>query len=1075
MKRLGRKEKLFKGFMTMLLTLTLVLSGWMGDGTGYVYADEGSDESEVRITEEGTPVEDPSIVNEDDSIISEDPEEASPSDAEDMATAVYSQSGLYGFSPLSQEQIKSMYAAAMNITPSRIFSVEPSVSSPYTLGELDDIYLDTGLTYLNFYRSIANLNQVAMSDDLIYGSGGAQYGAVLLAAEDNFGHTPPQPADMDNDFYSNGYAATGSSNLSARMGYCPANSLRSAVIGCMDDKNSTGNLTTMGHRRWFLNPTLGNVGFGYAQSAAGWSYIDMKVFDRSAVISGYDFISWLGSGNVPNEIVDTRTPWSVTLNPSLFNTSQSVLEEAVVTVTRISDGKKWTITNASDKSSPTGSDTVDSYFHVNTGGYGISNCLIFHIGSDNVGADNYIGDYEVVISGLKDKSGNPAMLDYTINFFSMGVDMSKAEGHIYDDGVITRQPTCLSTGYKTFTCSFCGSKRNEYLDFADHSWDAGTITTAATCTTKGAKKYTCTVCYKTKTEEIPAKGHSLVTDKAVAATCTSNGKTEGSHCSVCNTVIKAQQTVAASGHSWNAGVVTKEAICTAKGTKTYTCTKCKAIKTEEIPAKGHTVVTDKAVAATCTASGKTEGSHCSVCNTVIKSQQTVAASGHSWNAGVVTKEATCTSKGIKTFTCTKCKVTKTEEIPAKGHTIVTDKAVAATCTASGKTEGSHCSVCGTVIKAQQTVAKTGHTWNDGEITKQPTTSQTGVMTYTCTKCNSTKTETIPKLGEKKPSVAYTTHVQSIGWQSQVRDGQLAGTVGDGKRLEAIMINLENVSYSGGIEYRTHVETYGWQDWVKNGELSGTSGEAKRLEAIQIKLTGDMAKKYDVYYRIQVQTFGWLGWAKNGEYAGSAGHAKRLESIQVALVEKGQAIDKTSMDKLAGITSATKVTDSTAYVTKAPSVKYTTHVQTYGWQDWVRNGDMAGTSGQSKRLEGIMIDLSRPPYEGGIRYKTHVQTYGWQGWRYDGDMSGTSGEAKRLEAIAIELTGEMAEHYDVYYRVHAQTYGWLSWAKNGAAAGTAGLAKRLEGIQIVLVEKGQPAPGKTYNGITATRNESYIEK
>ncbi len=568
MKRLGRKEKLFKGFMTMLLTLTLVLSGWMGDGTSYVYADEGSDESEVRITEEGTPVEDPSIVNEDDSIISEDPKEASPSDAEDMAPSVYSQSGLYGFSPLSQEQIKSMYAAAMSVTPSKIFEVEPSVSSPYSLGKIDDIYLDTGLTYLNFYRSIANLNQVAMSDELIYGSGGAQYGAVLLAAEGNFGHTPPQPADMDDSFFSNGRSATGSSNLSARMGFCTANSLRSAVIGCMDDKESTGNLTTMGHRRWFLNPTLGKVGFGYAQSADGCSYIDMKVFDRSAVISGYDFISWPGSGNVPNEIVDTRTPWSVTLNPSLFNTSQSVLEAAVVTVTRISDGKKWTITNASDKSSPTGSDTVDSYFHVNTGGYGISNCLIFHIGSNNVGADNYIGDYEVVISGLKDKSGNPAMLDYTINFFSMGVDMSKAEGHIYDDGVITRQPTCLSTGYKTYTCSFCGSKRNEYLDFADHSWDSGKVTKAATCTSKGTKTYSCTVCNKTKTEEIPAKGHTIVTDKAVAATCTASGKTEGSHCSVCNTVIKAQQTVAASGHSWNAGVVTKEATCTSKGIKT---------------------------------------------------------------------------------------------------------------------------------------------------------------------------------------------------------------------------------------------------------------------------------------------------------------------------------------------------------------------------------------------------------------------------------------------------------------------------------------------------------------------------
>lgn len=76
------------------------------------------------------------------------------------------------------------------------------------------------------------------------------------------------------------------------------------------------------------------------------------------------------------------------------------------------------------------------------------------------------------------------------------------------------------------------------------------------------------------------------------------------------------------------------------------------------------------------------------------------------------------------------------------------------------------------------------------------------------------------------------------------------------------------------------------------------------------------------------------------------------------------------------------------------------------------------------------------------------------------MSGTSGKALRLEAIEIKLTGEVANHYDVYYRVHAQSFGWLDWAKNGQSAGTAGYAKRLESIQIVLVPKNGPAPGAT---------------
>lgn len=90
----------------------------------------------------------------------------------------------------------------------------------------------------------------------------------------------------------------------------------------------------------------------------------------------------------------------------------------------------------------------------------------------------------------------------------------------------------------------------------------------------------------------------------------------------------------------------------------------------------------------------------------------------------------------------------------------------------------------------------------------------------------------------------------------------------------------------------------------------------------------------------------------------------------------------------------------------------------------------------------------------------MQTYGWQDWVTGGNVAGTTGQSKRLEAICIELSGNMKESYDIYYRVHSQTYGWLGWAKNGEEAGTEGLAKRLEAIQIVLVEKGGNPPGST---------------
>lgn len=149
------------------------------------------------------------------------------------------------------------------------------------------------------------------------------------------------------------------------------------------------------------------------------------------------------------------------------------------------------------------------------------------------------------------------------------------------------------------------------------------------------------------------------------------------------------------------------------------------------------------------------------------------------------------------------------------------------------------------------------------------------------------------------------------------------------------------------------------------------------------------------------------------------------------------------------------------------VKYRTHVQNVGWQAFVADGNMAGTSGRSFRLEGINIDLN-DNIVGGIEYRTHVQNIGWQDYVANSVMSGTSGRSYRLEAINIRLTGEAAQKYDIYYRVHTQNIGWMGWAKNDEPAGSAGFGYRLEGIEIKLVEKGGAAPGSTANAFVENK-------
>ena len=304
--------------------------------------------------------------------------------------------------------------------------------------------------------------------------------------------------------------------------------------------------------------------------------------------------------------------------------------------------------------------------------------------------------------------------------------------------------------------------------------------------------------------------------------------------------------------------------------------------------------------------------------------------------------------------------------------------------------------------------------------------------------------------ENTPSISYSVHVQNLGWQDNVNDGKLAGTTGKSLRLEGIKMNLiGSEAVIDALSYRTHVQDYGWLDWAKNGTVSGTVGEAKRLEAIEINLNGEPAEIYDIFYRVHAQNFGWLDWAKNGASSGTAGYGYRLEAIEIRLVRKGEAAPGPTADPFI---------ENSKNRNEKLIVSYTTHVQDYGWQPYVSDGKLSGTSGEAKRLEGIKIQLQNAPYVGSISYQTHVQDYGWQAWISDNGFSGTSGEAKRLEAIRIKLTDQMSEYYDIYYRVHAQNFGWLDWTKNGEAAGTAGYAYRLEAIEIQMVAKGGVAPG-----------------
>ncbi len=274
-------------------------------------------------------------------------------------------------------------------------------------------------------------------------------------------------------------------------------------------------------------------------------------------------------------------------------------------------------------------------------------------------------------------------------------------------------------------------------------------------------------------------------------------------------------------------------------------------------------------------------------------------------------------------------------------------------------------------------------------------------------------------------VKYQTHVQHYGWLDWANGGEMSGTAGYSARVEALSLKLDN-NEPGGIEYRTHIQSIGWESsYKRDGEISGTTGEALRVEAVQIRLTGDIARRYDVYYRTHVQSIGWTDWSKNNEVSGTTGQSLRVEAIQVKLVKKDLGLGP----------------------------EYSAHVQTIGWMDWMKNGELAGTTGESKRAEAIKIRLINDlANEGDIYYRTHVQTIGWMDWMKNGELAGTTGLSLRMEAIEIKLSDELAKKYDIYYRAHVQSIGWMDWMKNGELAGTTGRSLRMEALEIELVKK-----------------------
>ena len=332
-----------------------------------------------------------------------------------------------------------------------------------------------------------------------------------------------------------------------------------------------------------------------------------------------------------------------------------------------------------------------------------------------------------------------------------------ATGHSYAAQVTA--PNCTDAGYTSYTCSACGhSYKENGAPATGHSYDTGVITTAASCTEDGVKTYTCSSCRHSYTEAIAATGHAY-TFKVTAPTCENRGYTTHT-CGNCGNSYVTDQT-AALGHSYSVKITTAPG-CDSGGTKVYTCGNCGHTYTEALAATGHNYQS-KVTAPTCDTKGYT--TYTCPCGHSYTANE-VPAVGHKYTGKVTAP--TCTQEGYTTYTCSVCSHSYTDnKTPAAGHKAKTVAGYAATCTKTGLTDGSVCSVCGITLTERKSIPATGHSYKT--VTADPTCTANGSKTETCANCGDVIKTEIPATGHSYAAKVtaptctkegYTTHTCS---------------------------------------------------------------------------------------------------------------------------------------------------------------------------------------------------------------------------------------------------------------------------------------------------------------------------
>lgn len=376
---------------------------------------------------------------------------------------------------------------------------------------------------------------------------------------------------------------------------------------------------------------------------------------------------------------------------------------------------------------------------------------------------------------------------------------------------LTKSPTCIKKGSKTYKCSKCGETKVEEIPATGHTWKIHQIATnkseckcsvcgatkahdlkvvskdPATCTKKGIIHYVCKDCGKKVRDndpDAPALGHDWKNQDGTCSRCNAQHThnwgewktttpadctTEGEEVRQCNTCrFEETRTLAKTDHQWGEWDITTKPSCTTEGEEVRQCEVCQKTETKKLEKTAHVTEIVGAKESTCTTAGYSGDEVCKHCHAVIKMGHKLALAQHQWSEWKTTTKPSCTTEGEETRQCKNCQKTESRTLAKTAHNTEIVGAKAPSCTTEGYTGDEVCKDCNVKVKEGHTLAKTAHNWGEWKTTTPANCTTEGKEVRQCKVCQKTESRTLAKTAHQWSTWKTTTNPSYASEGEQTR-------------------------------------------------------------------------------------------------------------------------------------------------------------------------------------------------------------------------------------------------------------------------------------------------------------------